>query len=56
MWQQFCAAVSKRLQGATQFAWDTMNHFDRQQWLVALAIVTIVGFFCMRGFGSRSKY
>lgn len=29
---------------------------NRQEWLVMLVVVTVFGFFCMRGFGSRSNY
>jgi hypothetical protein len=35
-------------------AW--MLSLDRQEWLTVLVAVTVVGFFCMRGFGSRSNY
>ena len=27
-----------------------------QEWMLVLFGVVLVGFFCMRGFGSRSKY
>jgi hypothetical protein len=36
-----------------------MQHFDQldtQHWLYVLVGVVIVGFFCLRGFGSRSNY
>jgi hypothetical protein len=29
---------------------------DRQEWLIVLLVVTVIGFFCMRGYGSRSNY
>jgi hypothetical protein len=29
---------------------------NRQEWLILLVAVTVVGFFCMRGFGSRNNY
>lgn len=29
---------------------------DRQEWLIVLLVVTVLGFFCMRGYGSRSNY
>ena len=32
---------------------ETMN---TQEWMLVLFGVVLVGFFCMRGFGSRSKY
>lgn len=36
-----------------------MRFFEQmgiQEWLLALFAVVIVGVFCLRGFGSRSKY
>ena len=30
--------------------------FDLQDWLFVFVIVVLLGFFCMRGFGSRSNY
>jgi len=33
-----------------------IEHMDMQEWLLALLGVIAVGFFCMRGFGSRSQY
>ncbi len=29
---------------------------DRQQWTLVFAGVLVVGFLCMRGFGSRTNY
>jgi len=33
-----------------------IDRMDAQHWLLALLAVVVVGFFCMRGFGSRSDY
>ena len=33
-----------------------VNSMGTQEWVLALVGVIIVGFFCLRGFGSRSKY
>ena len=33
-----------------------INHMDAQGWLFVLIGVVFVGFFCLRGFGSRSDY
>jgi hypothetical protein len=33
-----------------------VNHMDAQEWVYVLAGMLIVGFVCMRGFGSRSSY
>jgi len=28
----------------------------REEWVVVLAVVSVLGFLCMLGYGSRSKY
>lgn len=33
-----------------------IEHLSMQQWLYVLVIGVIVGFFCLRGFGSRTDY
>jgi hypothetical protein len=33
-----------------------VEQMDAQEWMLAFFGVVIVGFFCLRGFGSRSKY
>ncbi len=36
-----------------------MRFLDRmgpQEWVIVLAAMIVVGFFCLRGFGSRSQY
>ncbi len=35
---------------------DWFSGLDRQEWLVVLVLVTLLGALCMRGFGSRSSY
>jgi hypothetical protein len=32
------------------------NRLSPQQWVLLLAIMLFLGIFCMRGYGSRSKY
>ena len=43
-----------------QQCWSAINSWvlslNRQEWLILLVAVTVAGFFCMRGFGSRSNY
>jgi hypothetical protein len=39
-----------------QQAMRVFNHAGRQEWFVVLLAVGIVGFFALRGFGSRSQY
>ncbi len=40
--------------------WNTLLHhidrLDTEQWTLILAAAIVVGFFCLRGFGSRSGY
>jgi hypothetical protein len=36
--------------------WDWFNRLTREEWVVVLAVVAALGFLCMLGFGSRSKY
>jgi len=31
-----------------------LGHFDQQQWMVVVSLVIVVGFFLLRGYGSRS--
>ena len=38
----------------TAFKW--INTLDKQDWLMVLVAVVVIGFFCLRGFGSRSGY
>jgi hypothetical protein len=38
---------------------EIVRYLDRlspQGWLMVLAVAIIVGLFCLRGFGSRSRY
>ena len=44
--------VSEAWRGAVNFVY----HLDRQEWLLVLCGVVIIGAFCLRGFGSRSNY
>ena len=33
-----------------------LNSLDREQWIVVFVAALAMGFMCLRGFGSRSKY
>ncbi|MGE0607879.1 MAG: hypothetical protein AB7O62_12365 [Pirellulales bacterium] len=33
--------------------WQTINCFGMKEWLVVLGVLFSIGFFCMKGFGSR---
>jgi hypothetical protein len=41
------------LQGVWNDSWLWIDRLDRQEWLVLLALVTGLGFLCMRGYSSR---
>ena len=34
----------------------TANSMGTHEWMLAMAAVIVLGLFCVRGFGSRSKY
>ncbi|MCA9239587.1 MAG: hypothetical protein KDA37_05285 [Planctomycetales bacterium] len=36
--------------------WAWFNSLSRDEWFIVLGVVTLLGFLCMRGFGSRSTY
>ncbi|MFV1968174.1 MAG: hypothetical protein ACC628_22355 [Pirellulaceae bacterium] len=48
MWYQLQMMAGK--------AQNHLTHMDRQQWVVVFVIASIIGAFCMRGFGSRTGY
>jgi len=33
-----------------------LSGLDRQEWIVVFAGALIIGYFCMKGFGSRTDY
>jgi hypothetical protein len=33
-----------------------VNSIDSQDWLIVLVVAVVLGFFMLRGFGSRSNY
>ena len=37
-------------------SWAWFNSLTREEWMIVLAVGATLGFLCMRGFGSRSKY
>lgn len=54
------AALMQRLVDETHQlrgdAWEWFSRLTREEWLVVLAVVSVLGFLCMLGYGSRSKY
>lgn len=46
----------ERIRELSHHAMQAICRFDRQDWIVIFAIVVVIGFFCMRGFGSRTDY
>ena len=47
--------LSRLINQATH-ALSFFSDLDTHQWLIVFAAVVIVGFFCMRGFGSQKSY
>ena len=52
----FFEKVSDRAGVLAGDLWGWFNILTREEWLVVLALVSALGFLCMLGFGSRSKY
>ncbi len=48
MWYQLQRTIDVIREHATQMS--------PQEWLSVCVVVVIIGFFCMRGFGSRTYY
>jgi hypothetical protein len=36
--------------------WQYIEHMSVQHWFYVLVIAVVVGFLCLRGFGSRTNY
>ena len=36
--------------------WSWFSRLTREEWVVVLAVVSVLGFLCMLGYGSRSTY
>lgn len=53
-------AIFERMAGASSRVsgdvWDWFNRLNREEWIVVLAVVSVIGFLGMLGYGSRSKY
>ena len=42
--------------GVQDDVWNWFNRLTREEWVVVLLVVSVLGFFCMLGYGSRTKY
>ena len=51
----FIARFDDWFQSLLRSTWNWFNSLDYQEWFLLLGIVAVLGFLCMRGFGSRSK-
>lgn len=47
---------NKTMLQTIQTAFRHVDRWSSQEWLLALIIVLAIGFCCMRGLGSRSKF
>lgn len=52
----FFDSLSDRIGEYSGELWNWFNVLTREEWLVVLALVSVLGFLCMLGYGSRSKY
>lgn len=52
----FIDRLSDRFGEYVDELWNWFNVLTREEWLVVLALVSVLGFLCMLGYGSRSKY
>lgn len=48
--------ISSKLNSLYHDGWSWVSALDRQEWLMVLLVVTVLGFLCMRGYGSRNNY
>lgn len=44
------------VRAASHAWWNWIFSLDRGEWLVLLLVATMLGFLCLRGYGSRSNY
>ena len=49
-------AISRFASDSYYSTWGWLNSMDLQQWLTLLFVTMLIGFLCMRGFGSRKHY
>ena len=49
---QFTSFTSQIVDGV----WRWFTLLSTEEWVVVLTLVAVVGFLCMLGYGSRSKY
>ncbi|MEM6329292.1 MAG: hypothetical protein AAF790_03470 [Planctomycetota bacterium] len=48
--------VSEKWAAALGGSWRWFAALNREEWVVVLAVACAAGFFCMRGYGSRSNF
>ncbi len=53
MWKDF---YRDYILDSYDYTMQSIDQLNRNEWLAVLIVVTIMGAFCMRGFGSRSNY
>jgi hypothetical protein len=52
----FYEYVASHFANSSDAVWDWFKALSREEWVVVLAVVSVLGFLCMLGYGSRSKY
>jgi hypothetical protein len=53
---EFIQRMLEHTTGVRGDVWDWFNRLTREEWVVVLGVVAVMGFLCMLGYGSRSKY
>ncbi len=48
--------IGNWIRGILHMTWIWFNQLNYQEWFLLLGCAACLGFLCMRGFGSRSKY
>ncbi|MCA9259150.1 MAG: hypothetical protein KDA61_08120 [Planctomycetales bacterium] len=53
---QILDAIGAWFRGGLYGIWAWANSLNYQEWFLFLGIASVLGFMCMRGYGSRSEY
>ena len=52
----FYEMLGSHVSAASSGVWAWFAALTREEWVVVLFVVSALGFLCMLGYGSRSKY
>jgi hypothetical protein len=48
--------INSWFRGFASDGWTWIDSLNREQWLLFLGLTSVLGFMCMRGFGSRKEF